>query len=79
MTSTLHTVGLLGPNGRVGSAVLNALLPTVEQGKVKLVVLHRPGSPPKVKLPAVVEVREIDLEGDAAKTAQAVKGINVMV
>ena len=79
MTTSPHIVGLLGPNGRVGSAILNALVPSVEQGKIKLVVLHRPGSPPKVELSATVEVREIDLEGDAAKIEQAVKGINVMV
>ena len=77
--SRSHTVGLLAPNGRLGANILTALLKYHEEGKIGLVILHRPGSPPKTKLPTSVDVREVDLEGDVKTIVPAVKGINVLM
>ena len=59
-----HTLGLLAPNGNVAIPTVDALLNHEAQGKIKLVLLHRPGGPLKVNLPSSVEVREMDLEGE---------------
>jgi hypothetical protein len=73
----VHTVALLAPNGNVGSAALRHLLPTHKAAKLNLVVLHRPGSPPKdLDLGLGVEVREIDLEGPIENIQEAVRGVN---
>ena len=79
-SQTQHTVGLLAPNGNVGSAILSALLEPSHLSKINLVVLHRPGSAPKAKLPESVEVRVIDLEkSDSKSIEEAVKGIEVFM
>ncbi|ORX35015.1 hypothetical protein BD324DRAFT_652735 [Kockovaella imperatae] len=74
-----HTVGVLAPNGRVGSAVVSALLKYHNEGKIALVLLHRPGSPPKAQVPDSVNVREIELEKEVDDIAPAIKGLNVIV
>jgi hypothetical protein len=72
-----HTVALIGPNGNVGSAALRHLVLAHKAGKLNLIILHRPGSPPKSLVSdSGVEVREINLEGDAKKVQEAVKGVN---
>ena len=79
-SQTKHTVGLLAPNGNVGSATLNALLEPSNLNKINLVVLHRPGSAPKATLPDNVEVRVLDLEkGDSKTIEEAVSGIQVFM
>ncbi|VUC37409.1 unnamed protein product [Clonostachys rosea] len=76
----VHTVALLAPNGNVGSATLRQLLPAHKAGKLNLVVLHRPGSPPKdLDLHSGVEVREIDLEGPIENVQEAVCGVNTAI
>ncbi|CAH0044387.1 unnamed protein product [Clonostachys solani] len=76
----VHTVALLAPNGNVGSAALRHLLPAHKAGKLSLVILHRPGSPPKdLDLGSGVEVREIDLEGPTEKVQEAVRGVNAAI
>ena len=77
--NTVHTVGLLGSNGRVGSAILSASLEPSRHDKINLVLLHRPGSSPKAKLPSHVQVRSIDLQGEEEGILQAVQGIQVFV
>ncbi|CAI6084187.1 unnamed protein product [Clonostachys chloroleuca] len=76
----VHTVALLAPNGNVGSATLKHLLPAHKAGKLNLVVLHRPGSPPKdLDLGSGVELREIDLEGSIENIQAAVRGVNAAI
>ncbi|CAG9994008.1 unnamed protein product [Clonostachys byssicola] len=76
----VHTVALLAPNGNVGSATLKHLLPAHKAGKLNLVVLHRPGSPPKdLDSGLGVEVREIDLEGPIENIQEAVRGVNAAI
>ena len=76
-----HTVGLIGPNGNVGSAAVKYLLPYHQKGQVKIVILHRPGGPPRNPPSGVsLETRVIDLEsGDVEAVAKAVEGLNVVV
>ena len=76
---TPHTIGLLGPNGKVGAPTVQALLRHEAQGTIKLVLLHRPNGPPRTKLPASVQVREIDLDGESKQIESAVKGIHVFM
>jgi len=72
----VHTVGLLGHNGFVGKALLHALLPAAQAGKIKLVVLHRPESDIST-VPEGIEAREVDLDtGDVAKNSAALAGIH---
>lgn len=75
-----NTVAILGSNGNAGSRILFHLLTAHKAGKVKLVVLHRPGSPPRnVPEGAGVEVREIDLAGGVDIIRPVVQGINALV
>jgi hypothetical protein len=74
----VHTAALIAPNGNVGSATLHHLLAAHKAGKLKLIVLHRPGGPAKgLHSDSGVEVREIDLEGSLEKLQEAVYGVNV--
>ena len=76
---TPHVVGLQGHTGRIGSAVLKAIIEHHNAGKVVLVILHRPGSDLS-SVPNGVETREIDLSRpDESKIKAAVKGLNVLV
>jgi hypothetical protein len=77
-TKMVHTAALIAPNGNVGSATLRHLLLAHKAGKLNLIVLHRPGGPPK-ELPSDsgVEVREINLDGSLEEVQEAVHGVNV--
>lgn len=76
-----HTIGVLAPNGVIGSQVVKYLIPRHQAGEIKLVILHRPGGPPRNIPEGVnVESREIDLEnGSHESLVSAVQGINVFV
>lgn len=73
----MHTVAQLAPNGGVGSAVLPHLVRAHQDGKIKLVLLHRPGRPPK-DVPDGIELRELDIS-DYSKLDDAVKGVEVFL
>ena len=78
MTSTPTTVGLLGHNGRVGTAILSALAP-LHGTNYTVVILHRPGSNLS-SVPSGIETREIDLSKEDGKDFDAaVKGLHVLV
>jgi hypothetical protein len=77
----VHTIGVLAPNGTVGSAVVKYLIPHHKLGQIKLVLLHRPGGPPQ-NIPSGVELesRQLDLDGgDSASLETAIQGLNVFV
>lgn len=76
----VHTVGLIGANGGVGSAAAKSLASSAKHGKIKLVILHRAGNPPKeLKDEGLIELRTVDLDGPAADIEAAVQGINVFM
>lgn len=78
-SSPINTVGVLGHTGRVGSQLVKNLIEYHQQGKVKLVVLHRPSSDISA-LPEGVETRVIELAKDEPeKHLEAVKGLNVVM
>lgn len=74
----VHTVGLLGASGNVGVPTLKLLLRSASVGKIKLVVLHRPGRLPPLDEHAKenIELRVFDPDADLGA---AVRGINVFV
>ena len=72
-----HTVALQGHNGRTGSAALKALSAAHGAGKIKLVVVHRPGSDVST-IPPGVEARQVDLgQPNAEEIKRAIEGVNV--
>ncbi len=72
-----HTVALQPHTGRIGSAAFKELLKAHNEGKIVLVVIHRPGSDLST-VPAGVEAREVNLaEPDEAKIKESLKGINI--
>jgi len=75
------SIGLLSHNGYVGKPIFKYLLPAAQEGKIHLVVLHRPSSDiSSVPAGEHVETREVDLEtGDLAKNTAAVKGLNIVI
>lgn len=76
----MHTVGLIGANGLLGGPTAKLLAQSAKEGKVKLVLLHRAGSPPKATdLHDNIELRIVDLNGPPSQLEQAVKGINVFM
>lgn len=76
----VHTIGLIGVNGNVGSAAAKTLASSVKDGKIKLVILHRAGRPPKgLKDEKLMQLRVIDLDGPAANIEAAVQGINLFM
>lgn len=74
----VHTVGLMGANGLVGGAAAKALAQSAKEGKIKLIILHRPDRAPK-GFHTDVEMRVLDLDGAASSIDAAVKGINVFM
>ncbi|WWC90937.1 uncharacterized protein L201_005875 [Kwoniella dendrophila CBS 6074] len=75
----VHTVGFYGHSGRTGVVVTPRLLKARDEGKINLVVLHRPSSDIS-KLPQDLEKRVLDLEkGSEDEIKAAVKGINVLL
>ncbi|CAG9978712.1 unnamed protein product [Clonostachys byssicola] len=74
-----HTVALLGPNGRVGASALRHLLVAQKAGRINLVLLHRPGGPPKhVPKDAKIDVREVDISGTQGHILEALRGVHVL-
>lgn len=77
----VHTIGLYNHNGRVGSALLQALIPLHNQGEIKVIVLHRDGSN-TTAIPEGIELRKVNINGDQADkevNKKAVEGINVLM
>lgn len=73
------TIGVLGHTGRIGSQVVKHLIKYHQQGKIRLVILHRPSSNIS-NLPEDVETRVIKLDKDEPeKHFEAVKGLNVVM
>ncbi len=76
----VHVVGLMGANGLVGGATAKELAQSAEDGKIKLVVLHREGNPPKgLGARSNIELRVLDLDGPASAIEEAVRGINIFM
>lgn len=76
----VSTIAIRGHNGNVGRHVLPNLVKAHQEGKIKLVVLHRPES--KVDgLPADIELRAIDTDSEQGKKdlPQQLKGINALM
>lgn len=71
-------VGILGHNGRVGSAILNELAP--HNGKhLTVIVLHRPSSDIS-NVPKGIETRSIDLDKpDGEDFNRAVAGLHILM
>ncbi len=76
--SDQHTNALIGNNGKLGGAILTRLLPSVDQGQIHLVVLHRPTSSLD-GLPSNVKTREIDLADTDERIGKAVEGVNILM
>lgn len=75
----VHTVGIVGVNGNVGSSVAKILAKDAKEGKIKLVLIHREGSTPNFLLPGdSVEFRVINYDEPSSIEA-AVKGIHVFM
>ncbi|VUC34641.1 unnamed protein product [Clonostachys rosea] len=75
----VHTVALLGPNGRVGASALRHLLVAQKAGTINLVLLHRPGGPPKnIPQDAKVDIREVDISGTQESIIEALRGVSVL-
>jgi hypothetical protein len=73
------TVGLIGHNGLVGAKILAHFAALQTEGKIKLVVLHRPGSSISA-VPSDIEKRAIDLTAaDGPAFDAAVQGLDVLV
>ena len=75
----VNTVALLAPFGRVGSAALKYLLPAQSAGKVKLVLLIRPGSKGRLADVGDAKVVEVDFEGELDEIVKAIQGVQVIM
>ena len=77
----VHTVGLIGANGNVGSPAAKKLASSAKDGKIKLVILHRAGKPPRdiAADQDTIQLRVVDLDGPAPDIEAAVQGINVFM
>jgi len=71
------TLAIIGHNGNVGKRVLPHLIKAHQNGQIRLVVLHRPGSAID-SIPANVERREYP-NTDVTSLKGVVKGINIML
>ncbi|ORY24567.1 hypothetical protein BCR39DRAFT_546505 [Naematelia encephala] len=75
----MTTVALLSHTGYVGSNLLRAFLPAHTDGKIKLVVIHRPSSN-VATIPEGIERRILDLDRSSeAEIKAAVDGIEVFI
>lgn len=74
----VHTVGLAGASGNVGLPAAKELIKAAQEGKIRLVILHREGRKP-VKLSEAenVEFRTFSPDGPADQLEAAVRDINV--
>lgn len=76
----VHTVGIAGVNGNVGVPAVKALVKAAQEGKIDLVVLHRPTTKlDHIQQGSNIEFRLLDLNGAPEDLDKAVKGINVFV
>lgn len=76
----VHTVGIMGANGLVGSATTKKLAQSAMDGKIKLVIAHRSGSRPVgFEAGHNIELRELNFDDPAPKLEAAVKGINLFM
>jgi len=78
----VNTVAVYSPTGLVGKALVPLLTNLHKEGKLNLVLIHRPSSDLSVlALPAEIETRAIDFEGetDEDKLLAAVKGIDLIM
>lgn len=72
-------IGLLGHNGLVGAPLLKALVAFQEEGKAKVIVIHRPNSKTD-SIPSNVEKRTLDLsKPDSEDSDAAVKDLHVVI
>ncbi|WVW83155.1 hypothetical protein I302_105173 [Kwoniella bestiolae CBS 10118] len=77
--SSPTVIGFLGFTGLVGSSILPHLLEFNEQGKIKLIILHREGSDLS-KIPEGIDKRLIDLsENGKDLNKKAVEGLEVVL
>ena len=75
----VHTVGIVGVNGNVGSSIAKLLAKDASYGKIKLILLHREGSTPDFLSPGGnIEFRIINYE-DPSNIEAAVRGIHVFM
>lgn len=75
----MHTVGLLGHTGRIGSHALKHLVLAHQSGNITLIVLHRPASN-IASVPEGIETRVLDLKnGDEEQIKKSVKGLQVLM
>ena len=70
----------MGANGLVGGATARLLAQSAKDGKIKLVIAHRTGNPPKgLEAGNNIEFRELNLDDPAPQLEAAVKGINTFM
>lgn len=75
----VNTVGILGHTGRVGSQIVKHMIGYHREGKVNLVILHRPSSNIS-QVPAEIETRVIDLSKDEPdQHLEAIRGLDVVM
>jgi hypothetical protein len=73
----VHTLAIIGHNGNVGKRVLPHLIKAHQDGRIKLIVLHRPASAID-SIPSDVE-RRVYTNTDVMSLKDVVKGINIML
>lgn len=75
----VNTVALLSVTGLIGSNLLTALTKAHTEGKIKLIVLHRPSSNVAL-VPAEVEKRVIDIASASEKEVHAaLDGVDILM
>lgn len=77
----VHTVGIVGINGRVGAPTVKALTKSAEEGKIRLVLFHRASSKiDHIKQSPNIELRLLNFDADPPEVLEkAVKGVQVFV
>lgn len=78
----MSTVAIYGATGNLGKSALPHFIKFHNENKLKLVILHRPGSNiASLNLPSSIETRAIDLEKDEPASAYVdiVKDIDIVV
>ena len=72
-------IGLIGATGHMGSCFCPPLVHASREGRLRLVILHRPGSD-DTKYPVGVERRVLDLENmKPLEIEQAIQGLQVVM
>lgn len=73
------TVALLGASGLLGSNLLKSLAAVDNDGKIKLIVLHRENSDTS-NVPSGIEKRILDADNASVEEIQtALKGVDVLM